>query len=158
MFRLHFSLGYSAVKISDMLRVNRHTIESDIKQGYSILSKEWEKSNVESWFMKQIYRLEEQRTRLLKKLESSTGREYLSTENLLKEIDVKIFYMQKDVLTSNDTIHEINIKIINRYLKQNFSEDRVVSIFGYRKVSAKTEEAINEMIKKDQQENVESWL
>ena len=39
-YRLHFELGYSAVKISDMMKINRNTINSDINYWYSSLSKE----------------------------------------------------------------------------------------------------------------------
>ena len=157
-FRLHFSMGYSTVKIAQLLQVNRHTIESDIKYGYSILSKEWEKGKIESWFMKQIYRLEEQRTRLLEKLNEFTGKEYLSIENLLKEIDVKIFHMEKDVMLSTDAIHDKSVKKINEYYKTNFPEERVMSLYDFFRVSTKTFDKINEMIEKDHQDNDESWL
>ena len=63
-FRLHMSQGYSAVKISQILKVNRHTIDSDIAYGYSILAKDWDRGDINSWLMKQIYRLEELRAEL----------------------------------------------------------------------------------------------
>lgn len=38
--RLHFEYGYSAVKIAEMMKVNRNTINSDIKYLYSEIKKE----------------------------------------------------------------------------------------------------------------------
>jgi len=152
-FRLHFSLGYSAVKIAQLMNVNRHTIESDIKYGYSILAKEWNRSTIDSWFMKQVYRLEEQRTRLLEKLNGLTGREYLTTEQLLKEIDVRIFYMIKDVMTSIETNAQMIIKKINGELEKYSIQERLITPFDYTRASTKTRDKIIEMIKNDHQEN-----
>jgi len=152
-FRLHFSLGYSAIKIAQLMNVNRHTIESDIKYGYSILAKEWNRSTIDSWFMKHVYRLEEQRTRLLEKLNGLTGREYLTTEQLLKEIDVKIFYMIKDVMTSIETNAQMIIKKINGELEKYSIQERLITPFDYIRVSTKTRDKIIEMIKNDHQEN-----
>ena len=46
-YKLHFEHGYSAVKISDMMRINRNTINSDINYWYSSLSKEWNSYDIE---------------------------------------------------------------------------------------------------------------
>lgn len=40
-YRLHFEYGSSAVKIAEMLNVNRNTINEDIKYLYSILLEDW---------------------------------------------------------------------------------------------------------------------
>jgi len=61
-FRLYFDLGYSAVKISEIMNINRNTINSDIKYCYENLSKEWQDNNTDSWIMKQICRFEFQRS------------------------------------------------------------------------------------------------
>lgn len=39
-YRLHFKRGYSAVKISEMMKINRNTINKDITYWYSILGNE----------------------------------------------------------------------------------------------------------------------
>ena len=47
--RLHFEYGYSAVKIAGMMRVNRNTINSDIKYLYSSIKEEL-KQNTANFF------------------------------------------------------------------------------------------------------------
>jgi len=86
-FRLHFDLGYSAVKISEMMKINRNTINSDIKYCNKQLSKEWDETYIDTWIMKQINRLEIQRTRLM---------EYLRQENEIKN-KLKIEKMINDI-------------------------------------------------------------
>ena len=43
MYRLHFELEYSAVKILEMMKINRHTISVDIQYWNEQLAGEWEK-------------------------------------------------------------------------------------------------------------------
>ena len=42
-YHLHFELEYSAVKISEMMKINRHTISADIQYWNEQLADEWEK-------------------------------------------------------------------------------------------------------------------
>ena len=54
-FHLHFEKGYSALKIAELLGVNRNTINEDIKALYSEMSEEIGNKNLINWFIKQIY-------------------------------------------------------------------------------------------------------
>lgn len=90
-FNLHFEYGYSAIKIAEMMKINRHTINGDISYWYSKLSKEWKDHDVDSWYMKQIHRLEIQRTRLIENLEKEPSIENkLAIEKVILDIDNKI--------------------------------------------------------------------
>ncbi|MGI0008151.1 MAG: hypothetical protein ACRD92_00855 [Nitrosopumilaceae archaeon] len=57
-FRLHFEKGYSAVKISEILNVNRNTINEDIRHWYSQLAQELKSQDLVSWSIEQFHRLE----------------------------------------------------------------------------------------------------
>ena len=113
-FKLHFEYGYSAVKIADMMNINRHTINGDISYWYSKLSKEWNDHDVDSWYMKQIHRLESQRTRLIENLEKEDNiHNKLAIEKVILEIDNKIIQSIARIDTSCKTA------------MKNFVEERV---------------------------------
>lgn len=157
-FRLHFSLGYSAVQISQMMKVNRHTINDDLKYWYSEMAKDWNRGQVDSWLMKQVCRLEEQRTRLLLKLEKSNDDNYLPVERLLEDIDFKIFHMVcKASFSKESTMNEILIEL-NRQCKINLIPISFIRPYDFNKISKKTNDQIRELIKGDLKNNQETWV
>jgi len=87
-FRLHIELGYSAVKISEMMKVNRNTINEDIKFLYSNLKEELKESN-EDLIARQIGRLEAQRTRNIENIIENKIDD-IKHEKLLLDIDKEI--------------------------------------------------------------------
>lgn len=89
-YELHFEKGFSAIKIAEMLNVNRNTVNADIKEWYRKVSEELPEYNV-SLLLKQIHRLEIQQSRLLDELENCTdvkGRFVI--EKILYAINSKI--------------------------------------------------------------------
>jgi predicted DNA-binding protein YlxM (UPF0122 family) len=89
-YELHFEKGFSAIKIAEMLNVNRNTVNADIKEWYRKVSEELPEYNV-SLLLKQIHRLEMQQARLLDELENcseSKGRFFI--EKILYAINSKI--------------------------------------------------------------------
>jgi len=123
---LHFEYGYSAVKIAEMLNVNRNTINEDIKHLYSNLGKEWKEHNLESWLLKQIRRLESQRSRLREGLDDLQDPQVkLNLEKKIFELDNKIIQIvtktmgngnTKEIPTENISDDEIN-SIIHHLIK-----------------------------------------
>lgn len=57
-YRLHFEYGYSARKISDVMNINRNTINTDIDYLYSKISKNSSYLNAESFSIVTIERLD----------------------------------------------------------------------------------------------------
>ena len=102
-YKLHFEHSYSAVKISDMMKINRNTINSDINYWYSSLADEWSTYDIDSWYMKQIHRLESQRSRLFKELEKAENvPTRLSVEKMILDIDIKtINLVAKSIVSEN---------------------------------------------------------
>jgi len=157
-FRLHFSLGYSAVQISQMMKVNRHTINDDLKYWYSEMAKDWNRGQVDSWLMKQVYRLEEQRTRLLLKLEKAADDIYLHIEREIKDIDFKIFHMISKASYSRETNINVILKELNEQCKKNLIPASFIRPFDLIKISKKTNDQIRELIKGDLKNNQETWV
>ena len=71
-FRLHVELGCSAVKISELMNVNRNTINQDIKWCYDQIRITLDK-NPGQMLDKQLFRHETQRGRLVRALEQTTN-------------------------------------------------------------------------------------
>ncbi|MBT3762187.1 MAG: hypothetical protein HOF89_06380 [Candidatus Nitrosopelagicus sp.] len=120
-YDLYFEKGYSAVRIAEMLQVNRNTINEDIKYWYAQAAEELPEHDC-SLFLKQIQRLDTQQARLLGELEKCTHlKDKLPLERLLFSINSKItshhskialsridIYRKIRVETTNPTLGELN--------------------------------------------------
>jgi len=149
-FRLHFELGYSAVKISDMMKVNRNTINGDINYGYSILSKEWNSYDIDSWLMKQIHRLESQRVRLFKELEREEKiATKLSIEKMILDIDTRLISFTTKAFSRRDSVKENSIRWINEYAKERHMDFRLGDHSEIYHACIETYEKIQDMLMED---------
>ena len=63
-FRLHFEYGYSARKIADLMKISRNTINGDIDFLYGNMVKNYDLINPKTAIIKQLTKLEIQKTRL----------------------------------------------------------------------------------------------
>ena len=89
-YELHFEKGFPAIKIAEMLNINRNTVNADIKELYGMVSKELPDYNA-SLLLKQIHRLESQYARLQDELEKNTDtKNKFLIEKLLFSINSKI--------------------------------------------------------------------
>ena len=70
-YHLHFEENKSAVKIAELLSVNRNTINDDIRYWHLQLANEMKAQNLSAKMTKQIQRMEIQRDRLLDALEDT---------------------------------------------------------------------------------------
>lgn len=126
--RLHFEFGYSAVKISDMMKVNRNTINEDIKCLYSNIKDELRQDS-ENFILKQIGRLESQRVRIVKNItENKIDDNGIKHEKLLLDVDTRINNLLIKVSSGNKTepknkIHEETIKDLVLYLLVKHNKD-----------------------------------
>ena len=114
--RLHFEYGYSAVKIADMMKVNRNTINSDIRYLYSGIKEEL-KQNTENIVLKQIARLEAQRTRIVKQIEKGEVVNIIKQEKLLLDVDSKINSFLIKINTNNEN-KEPDLDIQDKKIKE----------------------------------------
>jgi len=149
-YRLHFERGYSAVKISDMMKINRNTINSDINYWYSSLSKEWNSYDIDSWCMKQIHRLESQRIRLfteLDKVENASVR--LSIEKMILDIDMKMMNFVSKYASSMNSIQKSGAQWVNKWAKTNDIDIVLTDRRSIIQASSETTEKIEKLLKED---------
>jgi len=147
-YRLHFELGYFAVKIAEMMKINRNTINSDIKYWYSKLARDWNGYDISAWTVKQLNRLETQRSRLREELEKQKNLEdKLSIERLILEIDDRISKIMISMVKTADSINEIAISQINDWMEQNKLDHRFIGRWSVEKVSKKRHDKIKEILR-----------
>jgi len=144
-FRLHFDLGYSAVKISEMMKINRNTINSDIKYCNKQLSKEWDETYIDTWIMKQINRLEIQRTRLMEYLRQENEiKNKLKIEKMINDIDNQIPQIVTRLKASEDNHLEEISNEFNKLAEKFALPERM----SFAKAIINTSKATNEKIRK----------
>jgi len=137
-YRLHFDLGLSAIKIAELMNFNRNTISGDIEYWYSKLVKEWGEREINVFFMKQIHRLEIDRNRVRESLTNQKEAAIrLSTERLLFDIDCRIAEIVAKAMKNWDDSIKIATTVINDWAKKNNFKDYFLDKSLFMKLSKK---------------------
>lgn len=148
-YRLHFEYGYSAIKIAELMSVNRNTINGDIDYWYSkILNTN--RLEPEFHILINLKRLETQRTRLREDLDkTATIQEKITLERLIYEMDSKILQIFFKLAQSEYRVHKIGTNWVNKALKKNKIDYRYLTFFDIISVSEKAEQRIRQIINED---------
>ena len=147
-FKLHFEYGYSARKISQMMNINRNTINSDVSFWYSKLRVDNDKNSHDDWLNKQLLRLETQRVRLRKELDSDiTLQEKLQIEKMILDLDSKISSLIIKLESSRHTIHDFAVGFINNWMEEKGYKDRFMLSDDLYRIPAKAKDKIFELLK-----------
>lgn len=155
-FRLHFEHGISAVMISQMMKVNRHTISKDIEFWNERLGEEVNKMDLGSFAMKTVHRFEIQRTRLYKELENQNRvQDKIIYEKLISDIDSKIIQTVLKLVTTNYSIREISKNTINQILEEQHIPGHLFDMHHLQKVSVQTKEKIEKLIEADKESGLD---
>jgi len=146
-FKLHFEYGYSATQISEMLKINRNTINSDVSFLYSKLRDEMNEESTDNWLDKQFTRLESQRVRLRKELDNDiTLQERLQVEKMILDLDSKISSLSIKIATTNQNTWDECIEWINDWMKEHNQEDRYMSFGSLYTIPKKSREKILQLL------------
>jgi predicted DNA-binding protein YlxM (UPF0122 family) len=149
-FRLHFEYGYPAIKIAEMMKVNRNTINNDINYMYSQLSKEWENHDIQSWWMRQMRRLEMQRTRLRERLDKETDFEKrVVLEKMILGIDNKLLQSSIKTITTTDEVIDTAAAVLNRYAKEQKLNVTYVRSRDINNLQTRNREKITQIVNRD---------
>lgn len=148
--RLHFEYGYSARKISELMKVNRNTVNGDIDYWYSKISKNTNIINPENAILINIQRLEIQRSRLREQLdEAKSFQEKMALERLMYEIDCKILHTYDRLAESAKRLIDFSTEKLNLWMKKNNRTERYMSLSDKITVSEKANAKIEKIIKED---------
>ncbi len=147
-FKLHFEYGYSATQISEMLKINRNTINNDISFLYSKLRDEMGSETYGKWMNKQLTRLELQRVRLRKELDNDiTLQERLQVEKVILDLDSKISSLIIKIYDSSQKKLDSVVAILNNWMEEHGHEDRYMSCGNLRAIPEKSREKIFKLLK-----------
>jgi len=129
-YRLHFEYGYSARKISELMNVNRNTINGDVDYWYSKMFKNVNFFNLELQVIVILERMEIQLTRLREQLDKvKTSSERLARERLIYDINSKIIHTYQKLHGSVFRNYKREVQSYNDFKEKNNYSERVISLF-----------------------------
>ena len=150
-YRFHFEFGYSARKISELMKINRNTINGDLQYWYAKVVNKAELTNPQYWIVRKLERFEIQRTRIREQLdkEQSDFERKMTLERFLFDIESKILQIQLRLVDSS--VHQIDFaqKKLNAWLRKNGHQEQYHTLYDIIRVSQKASEKIFEIINED---------
>ena len=148
-FKLNIEYGYSATKISELMKINRNTINKDVSFLFSKLSDEMDRESTDDWLNKQFARLESQRARLRKELDNDiTLKERLHVEKMILDIDSKISYLLMKMQSTRSYALEVGVHFVNRWLEKQGHPERFMSKDNKYRISEEAKEKIFKLLSK----------
>jgi len=153
-YRLHFEYGYSARKISELMKINRNTVNGDVEYWYGKISNNVDLINPERSIMINTQRLNVQRTRLRERLDKAENFQQIQTiEKMIFEVDCKITNTQMKLAESTYRILKEGVEYANDWLKEHKKEQRRITMFDSIAISKKAKDKISKIIKEDKKKN-----
>ena len=150
-YRLHFEYGYSARKIADLMKINRHTIDSDIQYLYSTLEHTDNRISFDDLINKQHVRFEYQRNRLMETLEKTNSvSEKQQLERLIFDIDSKLTNTYLKVCDSKLKNWDQAVDYVNKWMKDHHNDDRYILYGGLITTSENKRNRINKILREKQ--------
>jgi len=148
--RLHFDYGYSARKISELMKVNRNTINGDIDYWYGEIYTKHNMVDPELCAVINYQRFNVQRSRLRENLDKAENfQQRHAIEKMIFDIDCKIINIDIKLADSTTRIQKEGINYLNNWLKDNGKDQRYMTLFDRLSVSKKTKQRIDKIIKED---------
>jgi hypothetical protein len=147
-YRLHFEKGLPAIKIADLMKVNRNTINEDIRQLYKELAKDVDSIEFSDQYIKQVTRLELQRTRLTEYLEKTPEIEKkIAIEKLLSDIDFRLMAMAEKIEHNSVIFWDKVKKMFNEIAEKKNIDYRTTTILELVEISTKSRMKLDDLIK-----------
>ena len=130
-YHLHFQENKSAVKIAELLNVNRNTINDDIRYWHLQLANEMKTQNLTAIIIQQIQRIQIQRDRLLDDLENAESlTEKITIERFISEIDNRLVQLLSKMILSGKKGMEPTVKL--EEINEDEIKDLTISIVKKR--------------------------
>jgi hypothetical protein len=149
-YKLHFDHGYSARKISELMMIQRNTINRDLQWWDSKIVESSNTLDPEISIIVTIERLKVQRMRLREYLDKTdTIKDKLSIERLMFDIDSKILYTYHRLAESSRRLMELSTERLNDWMKENKKDTRFITFGDTIAVSLKSQEKMLRIIRED---------
>jgi hypothetical protein len=137
-YKLHFEHGLPATRIAELMKVDRNTINNDLKILYSEALKDYspDDMSLDDILQKQLLRLETQRDRLgLYLSDVKDVNNKIAIERLIADIDFKLIGAIEKVNHNTGRFWDEIIKGISKVAESKNLDIRYTSLFELHKIS-----------------------
>ena len=147
-YRLHFEHGIPATRIAEIMKVDRNTINNDLKVLYQKALNDYNLDNLslEEIIEKQLVRLETQRDRLgLYLCDVKDVNSKISIERLIADVDFKLIGAVEKVNHNSSRFWEEIIKNVNEVAELKKLNVRYTSRFELQRISIESRKSLDEL-------------
>jgi hypothetical protein len=147
-YKLHFEHGVPATRIAELMKVDRNTVNNDLKILYRKALNDYnpDDMSLDDILQKQLLRLETQRDRLCLYLSDAKDiNNKIAIERLIADIDFKLIGAIEKVSHNIGRFWDEIIKEINRIAEEKKLDIRYTSLFELHKISIDSRESLNKL-------------
>ena len=147
-YRLHFEKGIPAIRIADMMSVDRNTINNDLKILYNKALNDYNPNEMtfDDILQKQLVRLETQRDRLGQYLyEAKDLNSRITIERLISDIDFRLLGTIERLNQNFVRFWDEVIKQINKSAENEKLKTRYTSLFELNRISIDSRKSLDEL-------------
>jgi hypothetical protein len=162
-YRLHFDNGMPATRIAELMKVDRNTINNDLKILYNKAIRDYNSDlSFDDVIEKQLVRLETQRDRLsLYLCDTNDINGKLTIERLIADIDLKVIgvieKLNQNIVQHYNTV----IEHVNKIAEEEKLKTRFTSLFELYRISIDSRQDLDKLKEKvwdKQQEDIQRNL
>lgn len=147
-YKLHFEHGMPATRIAELMKVDRNTINNDLKILYNDALNDYNPGDMslDDIIQKQLVRLETQRDRLCLYLSDAKDiNDKIVIERLIAGIDFKLVGTIEKVRHNSTRFWDEIIKKANKLAEVNKRDIRYTSLFELREISTDSRKSLNKL-------------
>ena len=147
-YKLHFEHGVPATRIAEMMKVDRNTINNDLKILYKQSLDDYNPKDIslDDILQKQLVRLETQRDRLCLYLcDAEDVNSKIAIERLIADIDFKLIGAIDKLNHNIERFWEEIIKQLNKIAEDKKMDVRYTSLFELRKISLDSRKSLDKL-------------
>ncbi len=147
-YKLHFEHGVPATRIAELMKVDRNTVNNDLKILYNEALNDYNPDNMslDDILQKQLLRLETQRDRLgLYLTDVRDVNTKIAIERLIADIDFKLIGAIEKVNHNAGRFWDEIIKGVNKIAEIKKLDVRYTSLFELHKISIDSRKSLNKL-------------
>jgi hypothetical protein len=149
-YKLHFDYGYSSRKIAEMMKINRKTIDNDIRLMYSKILHKWDFPDIEQWLLYNMESLEIQKSRLREELDKASDLQYkISLERLLLDVESRNIDLKFKLCNSTQRVHRRSTDIVNMWLEKKGAKTRYVNYWDTVRTTPRGRQKIDDILRQE---------
>ena len=147
-YKLHFGHGVPAIRISGLMKVDRNTINNDLKFLYrkALSDYNFDNMSLEDILEKQLVRLETQRDRLgiyLSDAKDVTNK--VAIERVIADIDFRVLTAVEKINHNTVQFYDQIIKAVNNIAENKKLDVRFTSLLELRQISIDSRISLNKL-------------